>query len=150
MPWTWDALLHQLLPGRERRQLAALFPTVVEGEVKAVLALLPWDTSGRLANGNLLSPDARLITWQGAQLALPYRVYFPEPAAGGLLRLTNRQRQLLHCLYLRHHDGYVRQRHLEALFALSDGAPEAFTTPFTFSLIGEYVREILEVLGILS
>jgi hypothetical protein len=50
---------------------------------------------------------------------------------------------LLQCIYLRHHNGYVRQRRLEQLFA----APaESFTVPFTFSLIGDYVKEILEVM----
>ncbi|TDN39241.1 hypothetical protein E4631_15800 [Hymenobacter sp. UV11] len=146
MSWTWNALLAKWLPSQERRQLATLFPGVVASDVQAALNLL-LDLSGQLAaGGTQLSADARLIIWQGVPLALPYRLYVREPLAGNLQELSNRQRQLVHCLYLRHHDGYVRQRHLEALFTLSDGAPEAFTTPFTFSLLGEYVQEILQVL----
>jgi hypothetical protein len=50
---------------------------------------------------------------------------------------------VLHSIYLCHHDGYVRQRRLEQLLATP---VEAFTVPFTFSLIGDYVKEILEAL----
>ncbi|TVT42740.1 hypothetical protein FNT36_01200 [Hymenobacter setariae] len=94
---------------------------------------------------NLLSPDGYLLTWQGKQLELPYRIYFQEPALGAEQLLTDRQRQLLQCLYLRHHDGFVRQRYLQQLLASAE--LEAFTTPFTFSLLSDYVQEILEVLA---
>jgi hypothetical protein len=143
MAWTWNALLSKLPGGRAFRLLAALFPAVAESDLQAVLATLPADTVTQL---KVAGHYARLITWRGSALALPYRVYFPEVAPGQVASLTSGQRQVLHCLYLRHHNGYVRQCHLEALFALSTGEPADFTIPFTFSLLGEYVQEILEVL----
>lgn len=155
MKWPWSAAANKSLPGREALgPLAALFPVVDAGEVQAVLDLLPLDTARLLANGETLrvpdffSNETRLITWRGKPLALPYRLYVQEPAAGAVHALPGRQQQLLHCLYLRHYDGYVRQRHLEALLALGAGAPEDFTVPFTFSLLGEYVPEILAVLAL--
>jgi hypothetical protein len=136
---------------RELRRLARLFPTVALAEVQAVLGCIPLRKVSRLASGeeipvaNLLSPHGYLLTWQGRPLELPYRVYFQEPVPGAAQLLTNRQRQLLHCVYLRHHDGFVRQRHLEQL--LASAALESFTTPCTFSLLSDYVQEILEVLS---
>ncbi|MGI4864237.1 MAG: hypothetical protein ACRYFZ_09975 [Janthinobacterium lividum] len=147
MAWPRNTCLDAPLPNRELERLATLFPAVAQTEVQVVLGLLPLEASRQLATSeSLLSKECRLLTWDGMRLVLPYRVYFREPAAAELHCLTSRQRQLLHCLYLRHYDGYVRQRHLEALFGLSEGLPEAFTTPFTFSLLGEYVQEILAVL----
>jgi len=152
MKWPWEITASEYQPGRDLRRLAALFPQAEASDVQAALALLPLDTARRLANGQLLRPadffsEAVLpLAWQGTPLAIPYRLYVQEPAPEVWLRLPNRQRQLLHCLYLRHYDGYVRQRHLEALLALSQGAPAACTVPFTFSLVGEYVQEILGVL----
>ena len=140
MAWTWNALLSKQPGGRALRLLAALFPAVAESDLQAVLATLPADTATE-------GQYARLITWRGHALALPYRVYFPELGPAQLASLTSEQRQVVHCLYLRHHNGYVRQRHLEALLVLGAGAPADFTTPFTFSLLGEYVQEILEVLA---
>lgn len=143
--------VEQLASAPELGQLASLFPTVSPAEVRAVLALIPLEKKNRSATGEewpllrLISLDAHHITWQGARLALPYRVYFQEPVPSAEQRLTSRQRQLLGCLYLRHHDGFVRQRRLEQLFR--EGAWEAFTIPFTFSLLADYVQEILEVLA---
>jgi hypothetical protein len=104
--------------GRALRRLGALFPPVAETDLRAVLATLPADTAHQLAAEG---PAGRLITWRGVVLALPYRVYFPELSGEQVRGLTSTQRQVVHCLYVRHHDGYVRQRHLEALLALSSG-----------------------------
>jgi hypothetical protein len=124
-------------------QLARLFPTVAPADVQAVWAGIPLLKKSRLLSGeeiaaaSLLSPDC--------QLAIPCRVYFQEPAVAVEQQLTSQQRQLLGCLYLRHHDGFVRQRRLAQLLTAS--VQEPFTTPFTFSLLGDYVQEILETLA---
>ncbi|MGI4762194.1 MAG: hypothetical protein ACRYF0_15910 [Janthinobacterium lividum] len=151
MKWPWKPDVHESLPGRDLRPLVALFPSVAASDVQAALDLIPLATSRTLDNGQLLQPDCFSpeilpITWQGTRLVVPYRVYFPEPAAEALQRLTSRQRQVLHGLYLRHYAGYLRQRRLEALLALSQDSPEALTPPFTFRVVGQYVQEILEVL----
>ena len=131
--------------------LVSLFPTVSSAEVQVVLALISLEKRSWSASGeewslpSLTSSDTHLIIWQGARLAIPYRVYFQEPSPTIEQRLTSRQRQLLVCLYLRHHDGFVRQRRLKQLFR--EDALEAFAIPFTFSLFGDYVQEILEVLA---
>ncbi len=56
--------------------------------------------------------------------------------------LSSRQRQLLHCLYSRHCDGVVRQRHLEKVV----GSTDPMVVPFVVQLVGEYVLEILVVI----
>ncbi|MFD0743142.1 hypothetical protein ACFQ1L_16165 [Phytohabitans flavus] len=43
------------------------------------------------------------------------------------------------CLYTRHHDGYVRQRHLEAIV----GKAKTWVAPFVVQLLGEYVVQII-------
>jgi hypothetical protein len=151
---TWDARVDKLLPGRKVWQLAALFPSESPTDLEPVLDLLEQASLTRRATGAAVVPlvdeisaYTRLIAWRGTKLALPYRIYLPEPLAPRVQRLTSRQRQLLHCFYLRHHDGFVRQRHLEALLQLSAGAPADFAVPFLFSLVGEYVQEILAVLA---
>lgn len=141
----------QHVSARELARLVQLFPTVAQVDVQAALACISLCQVSCLASAEellvpkLLSSASCLLTWQSRQLPLPYRVYFQEPVPGAVQSLTPRQCQLLHCLYLRHHDGFVRQRHLEQLLASAE--LEAFTTPFTFSLLGDYVQEILEVLA---
>jgi len=143
--------VEQLASVQEIGSLGSLFPAVSPAEVLVVLALIPPEKKSRSATAEawplsrLTSPEAHLLTWQGARVAIPYRVYFQEPLPSAEQQLTGRQRQLLACLYLRHHDGFVRQRRLEQLFR--EGEQQAFTIPFTFSLLGDYVQEILEVLA---
>ena len=52
---------------------------------------------------------------------------------------ASRSRSLLHCLYTRHHNGFVRQRHLGFLLASN----EVWTAPFVVQLVGEYVLPIV-------
>lgn len=75
----------------------------------------------------------------GEPLNIPARMYNPEPQAPALRAFTANHRAVLACLYTRHHDGYVRQRHLGTILGLLD----AWIPPFVVQLIGEYVVEIL-------
>jgi hypothetical protein len=67
------------------------------------------------------------------------RIYNPEPPGEVEAALSTTQRTVLHCLYTRHHDGFVRQRHLQQIVA----SEQPWIVPFVIQLIGEYVLEIL-------
>ena len=91
-------------------------------------------------------PDHRLpwstaftVTVYDDLLSIPGRIYNPEVPADVLAELTPVQRTMLHCLYTRHHDGYVRQRHLANIIT----SPEPWVPPYVVELIGEYVVEII-------
>ncbi len=75
-------------------------------------------------------------------LNIPNRIHFNFPDEKVLIQLTDLQQTILNCIYLRHHDGFIRQKRLESLL----GNSNSFIIPFTFQLLGEYVVEILEVL----
>jgi hypothetical protein len=72
-------------------------------------------------------------------LSIPGRIYNPEVPADTVAELTPAQRTMLHCLYTRHHDGYVRQRHLACVIT----SLEPWVAPYVVELIGEYVVEII-------
>lgn len=75
------------------------------------------------------------------KLLIPSRIYDENPstAIGGL---TNTQQTILNCLYLRHYNGFVRQKYLEKLI---QNTQDYFVIPYIFQLLGEYVVEILAV-----
>jgi hypothetical protein len=73
-------------------------------------------------------------------LRIPHRIYNPEPTPEALGRLSQRQALMLNCLYTRHHDGYVRHRHLKPLLR----ADEPWVAPYVVALVGEYVVEIVQ------
>ena len=57
--------------------------------------------------------------WQlpsGEQITLPYRICISDKLRHGC-KLTAQQQIILHCIGSRSPDGYVRQKHIEALLA---------------------------------
>ncbi|MFG2717900.1 hypothetical protein ACGFW5_06285 [Streptomyces sp. NPDC048416] len=122
------------LPSHTSNPLIAAFPAGLVEDVEAVLAVMP---------ASELAPIAWFsVVVEGWRVSLPERVYNDEPPAGALGSLSPRQRQILHCLYSRHCDGRVRQRHLAEVV----GSTEAWVIPFVVRLVGEYVLEILVVI----
>ncbi|WP_037974001.1 hypothetical protein [Streptomyces sp. NRRL WC-3742] len=121
--------MQQLTDGQ--RSLIAAFPAELAGDAEAVLAVMP---------ASRFAPHGSFpVVVQGEQVSIPERIYNGEPVAGAVESLSRRQRQLLHCLYSRHHDGRVRQRHLAEVA----GSADPWVVPYVVRLAGEYVLEIL-------
>ncbi|MDB5267882.1 MAG: hypothetical protein JWP58_922 [Hymenobacter sp.] len=132
-----------------RGRLLNAFPNALKDDVEAVLNILPFNINNvRLADGqihkvdNLIHPFALTVELGNELLIFPYRLYFNEPDAESENKLSELQKTILNCIYLRHHDGYLRQRRLEKLINKN----QDWVTPFKLQLLGEYVFEILEVL----
>lgn len=131
-----------------RETLLNAFPRTLKKDVESVLNILPFEVNNvKLSDGqfhnveNLIHPDFQIVNLDGEVLKIPYRVYFNEPEIEKEQTLTNRQKLILNCIFLRHHNGYLRQSRLEKI-----ENNEYWITPFTFQLLGEYVIEIIEVL----
>ncbi|MEU0168355.1 hypothetical protein ABZ214_23330 [Streptomyces iakyrus] len=114
--------------------LITAFPAELARDAKAVLAVMP---------DSRLQPHASFsVAVEGQQVLIPERLYNDEPPTDAVESLSSRQLQLLHCLYSRHCDGMVRQRHLEKIVGVTD----PWVIPFVVRLVGEYVLEILVVI----
>ncbi len=115
--------------------LTAAFPSRLVGDVRSVVAVMPgvW----------LSSAEPFQVEVQGETVTIPSRIREDEPIAGSQDSMTPAQQVILHCLYSRHSDGLVRQRHLEQILASS----EPWVVPFVVQLAGEYVLEILETIS---
>ncbi|HMJ46135.1 MAG TPA: hypothetical protein VK498_02335 [Ferruginibacter sp.] len=129
--------------------ILSCFPKELKNDVEVVLDILPFSEQNiKLHDGqthlveNLIHPDKLKIQLNGESLAIPYRVYFNEPEIAKENKLSPTQKTILNCIYLRHHDGYLRQRRLELII----GESEYWIMPFTLQLLGEYVYDILELL----
>lgn len=115
------------------------FPRILKSDVAAVLQILPKHTHYFSSFNQLPIQTFKL---DKDELFIPSRIYYDEPDSMIVGRLTDVQRAILNCIYIRHHDGFIRQKSLEALGERS----EYWTVPYTLQLLGEYVYEILEVL----
>lgn len=67
---------------------------------------------------------------------IPQRIYFEEPDESNL---SDQEKRILSCYFTRHHDGYIREKHLRRIV----DAKEEYETPFIFQLLGEYVVQII-------
>lgn len=130
-------------------RLRNAFPKSVESDLNVVLDIIPFDENKvKLCDGNthmvgnLIHENYYSTILDSKELKIPYRLYFNEPSPESEKTLTEKQQAILNCIYLRHHNGYLRQNRLEKLKGLN----YYWITPFTFQLLGEYVCEILEVL----
>ncbi|MFD8277562.1 hypothetical protein [Streptomyces flaveolus] len=123
-------------PSNVAYAMVSAFPTRLAGDVQSVLAVIP---EARLAPTMPFEVEV-----QGETVAIPSRIYNGEPSTDSERPpLAGTQQVILHCLYSRHSDGRVRQRHLEQIVTSS----EPWVVPFVVQLAGEYVLEIIEAIG---
>lgn len=132
-----------------RDRLQNCFPQTLKSDVKTVLDVLPFGVNdvksvdGQIHNvDNLIHQTFLTVQLDKEVLNIPYRLYFNEPDKEDEANLTDTQKTILNCIYLRHHNGHLRESRLRKLLDKND----YWIIPFTFQLLGEYVLEILEVL----
>lgn len=121
---------------QDKYDLAAAFPPYLEKDVH--------ETLGALQESHLGYSDCEAFRVSGNILSIPYRIYYDEPGQSELSSLTCEQQIILHALYTRHHNGYVRESHITTLIAHEND--HVWTTPYLMLPVGEYVKEILEVI----
>lgn len=110
--------------------LRSAFPGKLAPEVDAVLQVIP-------AGLHPPSPPDRVVRIGDEMVTILGRIYSPEPTKS-VDGLTTLQSGILSSLYTRHHDGFVRARHLPRLLPID----EPWVPPFVIRLLGEYVVEI--------
>jgi hypothetical protein len=120
-----------LYPGHVAAVLEAAFPASLSATVSRAAALIP--TAADEAS------DSFEVWVDDREVRIPNRIYSSELPRDALDALDRDLRDVLACLYTRHHDGHVRQRHLRWIIQRTD----PWVPPFVVRLIGEYVIEIL-------
>lgn len=127
------------------------FPKELASDVDVVLDIIPLNSNQfKLSDGstieveNLIFDRSFCVKLNSEELSIPYRLYFHEPSAEKEKLLTGKQKAILNCIYTKHDNGYIREKHLEQLG--QNHEYWVWVTPFTFQLLGEYVIEIVELL----
>ena len=115
-------------------ELANAFPEAVRSEALIALSHFP---EPRLRFSSQFS-----VRIAAENVLIPGRIY-DEPSLIYNYTLTDLQRELVDCLFTRHHSGYTRQASLERIIR----SPNIWIPPFVIQLVGEYVIEILHVIS---
>lgn len=116
------------------------FPDELRNDVCKVIHLIPKANYNNLSFGT--SKDFINYKFNTTAIMFPYRMYFQDVPDNILNTLNEQQRMILHCMYSRNSNGYVRQKHIEALLCMEycDWA-----IPYVVKVCDEYVVEILEM-----
>ncbi|MER6173197.1 GNAT family N-acetyltransferase [Streptosporangium sp. NPDC001681] len=117
--------------GGLNESLTCAFPLALADDVRTAVGVMP-------IAGHCPATSFEVTVGED-RVAVPERIYHPEPTSEALSALSPVQRVILHCLYTRHHDGFVRQRHLAQIV----GSLEPWVIPYVARLVGEYVVEIV-------
>ena len=113
----------------EKDKILNSFPPYLAKDVRRVLDML-------VMKNDDISSRYYIVNLGGLNIAIPERVYMREQTPSNM---TAVQRNILDCIFTRHNNGFVRQRHLQNLISCT----EYWTIPFCFKLLGEYVDNIL-------
>lgn len=116
------------------------FPARLCNEVSKVVNLIPMKTYSNVSGG--ISEQNIQYFLNGETINIPYRIYFLEVPNDILNKLSIEQQMILHCIYSRSCDGFVRQRHLQALLLMEY---QEWAIPYIVKVCDEYVMEILEM-----
>ena len=114
---------------RKNNKILNSFPPDLAKDVRRVLDML-------VMKNDDISSRYYIVNLGGLNIAIPERVYMREQTPSNM---TAVQRNILDCIFTRHNNGFVRQRHLQNLISCT----EYWTIPFCFKLLGEYVDNIL-------
>jgi len=78
------------------------------------------------------------------EVYLPHRIYIVQDVSmGAVSALTATQKQILHCIYSRHYNGFLRQKHMQLL--LEGDIPE-WAFPYILKVSDEYILQIVELI----
>lgn len=113
------------------------FPDELREDLGVVLSIIP------KANNHLsFALDYIKYQYKDTTIKFPYRIYIKDVSDKKVNRLNEQQKMILHCIYSRSNDGYVRQKHIKALLNM-DYCDWAI--PYVVKVCDEYVVEILEM-----
>lgn len=116
------------------------FPNTLRDDVSKVASLIPFETYCNISFGTTKYTIEYIQDSDAVKF--PYRIYYTNVSDEAFDELSIEQKIILHCIYTRSCDGFVRQKHLEALLQMD--YPD-WAIPYIVKVCDEYVIQILEI-----
>lgn len=116
------------------------FPRYLVDDVTKVVSLMPHNTYIDIRYA--ITEENVDYSVDNSLVKIPYRMYYPDVQDDITNSLTGQQKMILHCIYSRCCDGYIRQKHLKSLLMMDCAN---WTIPYIIKDCDEYVIEILEM-----
>ena len=118
----------------------AAFPKDLKETASKVFNLILNNTYNKAVDGETSDRVEYLLG--DSIIQIPYRVYYIDHSDSFINELNSRKKMVLHCIYSRSDDGFVRQKHLKSLLSMEY---EDWAIPYIVKICDEYIVEILEM-----
>ena len=113
------------------------FPKYLRNEVSKAVNHIPLKTYSYVNRGT--TEQSIEYIQESNLIRFPYRIYYTNVSDEVFSELSIEQEVVLHCIYTRSCDGYVRQKHLKSLLLM---AYPDWAIPYIVKLCDEYVIEM--------
>lgn len=113
-----------------------MFPSVLNKEILDMTSIITFKTNWDYIDGEEISILSEKII-------IPRRVYYDFPSEKEIEKLNVLQKEILFCIFTRHHDGYLREKNLKEIIK----SKNVWIIPFILELLGEYVIEIISLIA---
>ena len=114
---------------------------IIREDVTTAVGMIPHKTYNNVTIG--MSEDTIQYFHDNTVIRFPYRIYYIDNSDEVIDNLSLRQKMILHCMYSRSCDGFVRQKHMYSLLQMDY---EDWTIPYIVKICDEYVVEIVEMI----
>ena len=108
------------------------FPVEIREEVNSLLTKFAVETK-------FSTKGFEVVVIGQEKLEIPQRVYYKPPYSLAMSKFTQKEQEILNCIFSRHENGFVRQKSVQNII----GSNNIWTVPYIVKIIGEYVIEIL-------
>ncbi|MFJ7973653.1 hypothetical protein [Psychrobacillus sp. NPDC096389] len=115
------------------------FPNYLRKDVSIVSGMVLYENHNTKID---VSEDSIQYYQDNTWIRFPYRIYYTDFSDEAIDNLNPCQKMILHCIYSRSCDGYVRQKHM---YSLLRTCYEDWAIPYIVKICDEYVLEILEL-----
>lgn len=115
------------------------FPNYLRDDVSIVSGMILYENHNAKID---VSEDSIQYYQDNIWIRFPYRIYYTEISDAAIDNLSPCQEMILHCIYSRSCDGFVRQKHMYSLLQMDY---EDWAIPYIVKICDEYVLEILEL-----
>jgi hypothetical protein len=116
------------------------FPIDLRDDATKIMKLISEKTFNNVTDGGL--QDIVEYFQDDNLIKFPYRIYYIDNSDEFIDSLNEQQKMIVHCIYSRSCDGFVRQKHLHSLLLMEY---EDWAIPYIVKICDEYVVEILEM-----
>ena len=116
------------------------FPIDLKDDVTKVIGLIADKTYNNVTID--VSQDVIQSHQNNKVIRFPYRIYCIDNSSDFIEYLSEQQKMILHCIFSRSCEGFVRQKHLRSLLQMDY---EDWTIPYIVKICDEYVVEIVEM-----